>query len=313
MKRWMFYLMGLVMVVVALLAPKGAEAIPAFSRTYGLECSACHSAYPALNTLGEGFRLSGYRTYGGAELTPTVPPVKIGDRLELPGTVPLSISLNAGYNFTELNNTLGDGSRNTNTADDFRRSESSFNLTEIELLAGASLGKYLSVYVNVPLAETEIRQFFDPEVRRHGTKSTLEGPDVPSLAFIGLHNLLVPDLLNIKFGVIETPLAFSPEHRRLSFFPFLVYEATALDVISRSGIDDFLSVPGVDEEGLEKNQLRLSKGQIGALLYGRATDAIHKVPNLSLDYFVGVTNGNNVNTDNNKTGPSGFRVGSPNM
>lgn len=301
MKRWMLYLMGLAMVIVGFLAPRGAEAIPAFSRTYGMECGACHSAYPALNTLGEGFRLSGYRTYGGAELTPTVPPVKIGDRLELPGTIPLSISLNAGYNFTELNNTLGDGSKNTDTADDFRRSESSFNLNEVELLAGASLGKYLSAYVNVPLAETEIRQFFDPEVRQHGTKSTLEGPDVPSLAFIGLHNLFVPDLLNLKFGVIETPLAFSPEHRRLSFFPYLVYEATALDVISRSGIDDFISVPGTDEEGLEKNQFRLSNGQLGALLYGRATDAIHKVPNLFLDYFVGVTNGNNVNTDNNKT------------
>jgi hypothetical protein len=52
---------------------------------------------------------------------------------------------------------------------------------------------------------------------------------------------------------------------------------------------------------LDKNQFRLSSGQLGVLLYGRATDAIHKIPNLSLDYFVGVTNGNNVNTDNNKT------------
>jgi hypothetical protein len=301
MKRSMLYLMGHVMVIVGFLAPRGAEAIPAFSRTYGMECSACHSAYPALNTLGEGFRLSGYRTYGGAELTPTVPPIKIGNRLELPGTVPISFSLKAGYNFTEINNTLGDGSKNTNTADDFKRSDSSFNLNAVEIDAGASLGEHLSFFLGAPLAETEIRQFFDPEVRQHGTKSSLEGPGIPDLAFVGIHNIFIPDLLNLKVGVVEMPAAFSPEHRRLSFFPYLVYEATALDVIGRNGIEDFISVPGVDEEGLDKNQFRVSKSQLGILLYGRATDAIHKVSDLSLDYFVGVVNGNNVNTDNNKT------------
>jgi hypothetical protein len=301
MNRWTLYLMGLAMVIVGFLAPRGAEAIPAFSRTYGMECSACHSAYPALNTLGEGFRLSGYRTYGGAELTPTVPPIKIGNRLELPGTVPISFSLKAGYNFTEINNTLGDGSKNTNTADDFKRSDSSFNLTAVEIDAGASLGEHLSFFLGAPLAETEIRQFYDPEVRQHGTKSSLEGPAIPDLAFVGIHNVFIPDLLNLKFGVVEMPVAFSPEHRRLSFFPYLVYDATALDVISRSGIEDFISVPGVNEEGLDKNQLRLSKSQLGILLYGRATDAIHKISDLSVDYFIGIVNGNNVNTDNNKT------------
>ncbi len=294
-------LVGIMVIAMLLLLPMEANAIPVFSRLYGYKCGACHSAFPALNSAGEEFRLSGYRRFEGGDVVPEVPPVKIGDRLELPGIVPLSFSLRAGYNFTEINNTLGDGSKNTNTADDFKRSQSSFNLSEFEFLAGASLGSHLSFFLDFPLGETEIRQFFDPEVRTHGTKSTLEGPDVPMLAFIGFHDILLPDLLNLKGGVFELPTAFSPEHRRLSFFPYLVYEATSLDVVARKGIDDFVSVPGVDEEGLERNQFRLSKTQIGIQLFGRVTPSLHQIPDLYMDYFVGVVNGNNVNPDNNKT------------
>ena len=290
-----------VMVGVVLLFPTEGWAIPAFARLYGFQCSACHSAFPALNDFGEEFRLSGYRKFAGVEAVPKVAPVKIGERLELPGIVPLSFFLKAGYNFTEIDNTLGDGSKNANTADDFKRSQSSFNLTEFEVLGGAPLGKHLSFFFEEIFGETEIRQYFDPEVRRHGAKFTLEGPGVPELAFISFHNILVPDLLNLKAGVIELPTAFSPEARRLSFFPYLVYEVTALDVISRRGVDDFISVPGVDEEGLERNQFRLAKSQVGIQVFGRATPSLHQIPNLYVDYFVGVVNGNSINTDNNKT------------
>ena len=301
MNRAVLSLMGIIAVAVGLIVPMQAQGIPAFARLYGLQCSSCHSAFPALNSLGEGFRLSGYRQYAGGDLTPAVPPVKIGERLELPGIVPLSFSLKAGYNFTEVDNTLGNGSKNTNTATDFRRSQSSFNLTEFEFLAGAPLGRHLSFFLDAGLAETELRQFFDPEARTHGVKSSLEGPSVPGLAFVGIHNILVPDLLNVKGGVMEVPTAFSPEHRRLSFFPYLVYEATGLDVVARRGIDDFVSVPGLTEENLESNQFRLSKTQIGVQLFGRATPSLHRVPALYLDYVVGVVNGNNINPDNNKT------------
>lgn len=289
------------MVGMVLLFPTKGWAIPAFSRLYGIQCGACHSAFPALNALGEGFRLSGYRRFAGGDLVPISPAVKIGDRLELPAVVPLSFSIEAGYNFTEINNTLGDGSKNTNTEPEFKRNQSSFNLTEFEIQAGAPLGAHLSFFLDAPLAETEIRQFFDPEVRQKGAKFKLEGPEVPELVFIGFHDIFVKNLLNLKAGVIELPTAFSPLHRRLSFFPYLVYEATALDVVSRRGIDDFVSVPGVDEEGLEKNQFRLSKGQVGLQLFGRVTPSLHKIPGLYVDYVVGVVNGNNINTDNNKT------------
>lgn len=299
MKRTVFSLIGFTALALGLIIPTEAQAIPAFARLYGVQCSACHSAYPELNDNGEGFRLSGYRRYAGGALTPTKPPVKIGKNLELPGIVPLSFSLQVGYNYTELNNTLADGSKNTDTADDFKRIQSSFNLTEFEFLVGTPLGNHLSFFLDAEMAETEIRQFWDPETKSHGVKTELEGPGVPELVFVGINDILVPDLLNFQGGVIELPTAFSPHHRRLSFFPYLVYNATALDVIANMGIDDYVEVPGVDEESLESNQFRLSSSQVGVELFGRATPSLHGISNLNVDYFVGVDNGNNINTDNN--------------
>ncbi len=301
MKRTVLSLTGLMALALGLIIPTEAQAIPAFARLYGLQCSACHSAYPALNALGEGFRLSGYRRFAGGDLVPVVPPVKIGDRLELPGIVPLSVSLVTGYNFTEIHNTLGDGSKNISPSAEFKTSQSSFNLNEIELLVGTPIGRHLSFFMEAPLAETEIRQFFDPEIRAHGAKFKLEGPEVPEMVFVGIHDILVRDLLNLKGGVMELPTPFSPTARRLSFFPYLAYEANAYDVISHVGVDDLFAVPGVDEEGIETNQFRLSKTQIGVQLFGRATPSLHGIPALYVDYAVGVVNGNNVHTDNNKT------------
>ena len=43
------------------LAAHGRAAIPAFARKYGLACSACHTAWPELNTFGQMFKDNGYQ------------------------------------------------------------------------------------------------------------------------------------------------------------------------------------------------------------------------------------------------------------
>ncbi len=43
------------------LAAHGNAAIPAFARKYGLPCSACHTAWPELNTFGQTFKDNGYQ------------------------------------------------------------------------------------------------------------------------------------------------------------------------------------------------------------------------------------------------------------
>ena len=89
----------------------------------------------------------------------------------------------------------------------------------------------------------------------------------------------------------------SPSSRRLTLYPYLVYEATALDVISQRGADHFIAVPAVDEEGIETSQFRLSKHQVGLQFFGRGNLTLSQ----TLDYYVGAVNGNNIGTDNNKT------------
>ena len=37
------------------------HAIPAFARKYGLPCSACHEAWPKLNSFGQKFKDEGYQ------------------------------------------------------------------------------------------------------------------------------------------------------------------------------------------------------------------------------------------------------------
>src|SRR5436305_15191057 len=52
---------GFVALFLMLVCCPSALAIPAFARKYGLPCSACHEAWPKLNSFGQTFRDSGYQ------------------------------------------------------------------------------------------------------------------------------------------------------------------------------------------------------------------------------------------------------------
>jgi len=47
--------------VVVFTSSQPAQAIPAFARKYALPCSACHTAWPELNSFGQAFRDNGYQ------------------------------------------------------------------------------------------------------------------------------------------------------------------------------------------------------------------------------------------------------------
>ena len=48
-------------VVMVFTGSQPAQAIPAFARKYALPCSACHTAWPELNSFGQAFRDNGYQ------------------------------------------------------------------------------------------------------------------------------------------------------------------------------------------------------------------------------------------------------------
>ncbi len=51
-----------------------ASTIPAFARKYGLKCTACHEAWPVLNSFGRAFRDNGYRFNTGKDDAITTDP-----------------------------------------------------------------------------------------------------------------------------------------------------------------------------------------------------------------------------------------------
>jgi len=67
------------------LTPPSAEAVPAFARQMGMQCSMCHSiAFPALNSFGRAFKSSGYTMTGAQQQ------IK-GENFAMPSTLNMSM------------------------------------------------------------------------------------------------------------------------------------------------------------------------------------------------------------------------------
>ncbi len=281
-----------------------AQAVPAFARRYGMSCSACHSAWPALNDEGWSFMMSGYRRLNGRDLEPTTKDIELArGALSIPAIPPLAIAGQFGYDFQKVHSKASNGTSAS-------RRGSSFDLNELELLAGAPLGKNLSFFLDYELFETEIENRAGPgEANETGSRRDLtfetEGPGAPGMAMIIWNNLLPQsvaplDSLNIIGGINELPLAFSPEHRRLSASPYLIYTRRGLDLLSGVPLDDLLT------GGIRDRLLRLSAPQLGVELNGvlvpggKLTD-LGKPEAVALEYHLGVTNGSNKVSDPNRS------------
>jgi len=77
------------LVLLALVAPLSARAVPSYSRQTGMACSACHTAAPVLTAFGRAFKAGGYTlaaeeqqmkdSQGGREtlVLPRIPPLSI--------------------------------------------------------------------------------------------------------------------------------------------------------------------------------------------------------------------------------------------
>jgi hypothetical protein len=290
------------------LFPVDASAIPAFARRYGLSCSTCHSAWPVLNAAGWSFRMSGYRRLNGRDLEPTTKDIELYmGALSMPAIPPLALTASFGFDFQQIKRTDSDGNKATQVG-------SSLNAEAIELFVAAPLGKHLSVFTEFPMFETHTDgptgpaeatadAVSDPGSRRDIQFET-ESPTFEKAKAIW--NTLLPegwlptDSLNIVVGVDELPLAFSPEGRRLSTRPYLVYKRRALDLLSGTKLEDLLP------NGSEADHLlRLGEPQIlvelnGLLVPGGNLTDLAKPDTLSLEYHVGMTNGSNINSDPNR-------------
>ena len=283
-----------------------AWAVPAFARRYGVSCSTCHTSWPALNATGYAFKLSGYRRLNGFPMQPTTKDIDLAmGALSIPTIPPVALVAATGFDLQKIDRRADDGSTANQTG-------SSFDLDSVSLFLASPLGEHLSTFFEFPLFETHApdndfptgpsgAQATDVNSRRDIQFETeVPGFEMGKVMWNSLlpEQILPPDSLNIKVGVDQLPLAFSPEANRLSIRPYLIYRRRALDLLSPVQTDDLL--PNNEGDQL----LRLGEPQIQVAVngifvpFGALTD-LGKSEALSVDYEAGITNGSNNNSDPN--------------
>jgi hypothetical protein len=187
--RTRFLRLGMALMGLAFFMPAPrAEAIPAFARKYGLRCTACHEAWPALTDFGRAFRDNGYQLQLGKD-DPTTTPLSY---------IPFAIRITPHYELNSATNQDTDQGLKT------LRSGSVATIG-IDLLTAGTLGKHASFLV-VPTGFTA-----DDGV-------TLES------AWVRFNNIGDSSWLNLKVGKHEVDLPRSA-HRpwNLSDTGYLIY------------------------------------------------------------------------------------------
>lgn len=178
-----FIVAGLLLLLVILSSTPG-YAIPAFARKYGLPCSACHEAWPKLNSFGQNFKDQGYQLNNDRDS-----PIWLN-----PSYWPVAMRITPHWHYESLGHQSvdsGDG-----TVEQTIKT-SGFDLTGIDILAGGTLAKNVS-FLLVPSIDG------------------VEGTVGFESANIRLDNIKGSPWLNLKFGKFELdgPLA---EKRMMSF------------------------------------------------------------------------------------------------
>jgi hypothetical protein len=286
-----------------LLFSPSANAVPSYTRRYGVECSTCHSVWGALTAAGNTFKLSGYRAIFGVDLKPDTEDIEVNHgALVMPTTLPLSFVTGVGYDSrTEKRNFNGGGT--------LSQTGSTIALEDASLFMTSPLGKNLSAFVEFPMYEARAWEFTPTGLSSvtagnyTGAPKNLQfatekpGFEVAKFFWNNLLGDSAPrDSVNLLFGITHLPLAYSPGKVRLPVNQDLIYERRALDLISRV---DPATMLGVSDEGL----FRLSEPQGIIELFGMFvpghTDMADAKSNMWAEYHVGISNGSNASGDNN--------------
>lgn len=204
-----------VSVLVGVVAPKTAEAIPAFSRQTEKSCSTCHSAFPKLNQTGQNFRTNGFR----------FPEDKEWNEVQDLKHVPLSFEVEVEG---EFNKTRGAGAS---------AQETLLKIDELALLAGTPLGKdgRFSGYGVVNFAEGNVAMG-----QAYGQVNDLIGETGHGL-------------LNAKVGQFEVALPFLSSTQRVIKQRYFAQEALGILGARRQGGSTDSEAVEIYNTGVELN------------------------------------------------------------
>ncbi len=82
---------GVAACLAVVAGPGTANAVPSFARAYEMPCSACHTAWPLLNSFGRQFKENGYMIARGEPQGMT----ELNDYLSIPEVPPLAVRFNS--------------------------------------------------------------------------------------------------------------------------------------------------------------------------------------------------------------------------
>lgn len=287
----------LLLELLVLMTPN-AWAVPSYTRRYGVECGTCHSMWGALTPAGLTFRLSGYRAIFGKDLTPISDDVEMTKGVTIPSTLPLSFVTGVGIDSrSEKREPAGSSASSTGTT---------LALEDASIFLTSPIGQHLSAFVEFPMYESKAWEFtptgnFEARFNTPGRqiKFATESPTFEVAKFFWNNPLssLPRDSFNLLAGITHPPLAYSPGKVRLSVNQYLIYERTALDLISPRRVEDVL---GGDENDVT---FRLSEPQIlaevnGMQTFGKAVTDTSKRETMWGEYHLGITNASNAKSAN---------------
>jgi hypothetical protein len=207
-------------VVLSVIAPPGASAIPVFARKYGFNCTMCHSNMPRLNDFGQRYRMNGYQLPGLVNIEKTV--------LESPA--PVALRTAAGYTGTTFSKTARLFNQPAGSDAPAPSNGSDFRVNSLDLLSAGQLGRnigYLLVYVP-PMAEAR------------GVAGQQGSLEMASIAFSNLGS----SWFNVRVGRFEPAYVPFSVKRRLSVAPYAAYDATFAGGPAFSATQSGLEVTG---------------------------------------------------------------------
>jgi hypothetical protein len=117
------------------------HAIPAFARKYGLPCSACHEAWPKLNTFGQTFKDNGYQLMNDRDS-----PI-----WQNPAYWPVTFRMTPNWHYESTNKVAIDNPA-TGTQYEQTITQNGFDLSGLDILTGGTLYKNYS-FLLVPSSD----------------------------------------------------------------------------------------------------------------------------------------------------------------
>ncbi len=184
-----------ILIGIGSVVPFNAQAIPAFARKYGFNCTMCHTAFTKLNDFGQRFRDNGYQ----------IPGQQGKEKNVFNSTIPLAMRLSLGS--TIYNNPEG--------------TAASFNLYGFDLLAGGVLHKNISfILIYTPPIDIPSSQYPGSDDHSPSQWGSLESV---SLVFSNI----IKDALNLRIGRFEPAYhVFSSKRSFYLFEPYEIYDFT---------------------------------------------------------------------------------------